>query len=141
MGRLQAEQPLVGEKGIGPALMVRSSSTPSQSLAFPKQAAKPHSYPAVDVRERRLVAVLEVFKPASKSRVQIQDDSTQALAGGPPRLRSDCVSKLAQALLSRVATPLLESIAQKVKAVFLRVDDPRLLGVQRQAGLRPPFPG
>src|SRR5258708_23709621 len=105
MDRCQAIKSLVGEEGVGPALMVGSPTAPTQAVAFTEEAAKPHPYPPVQIRERRFVAVFEVFKPASERRRERHDRPGEAVAGFPWCLRADRVLELVQALGPRVAAP------------------------------------
>src|SRR5947209_15606976 len=48
MGCHQTHQPLLGEKGIGPAMMVGSSATAFASGSATQDAAQAHAYPAVE---------------------------------------------------------------------------------------------
>ena len=91
MGGFQAIQPLLRKEGVRPALMVPSPTSALAALAFSENAAQPHPGPAVDILERRPVAVLEVFKPAPERRIDLGDDRSKAEPGGPLRLRSDRV--------------------------------------------------
>ncbi len=71
--------------------MVRTAASPSLFLPFPEYASQPHPYPAVQLGERRFVAVFEIFKPAPQSRIQRSDDHLKALPIGnrsAPRLAS-----------------------------------------------------
>src|SRR5215469_9806764 len=110
MGGFQAIQPLVSKEGIRPTLMVRSAAATPSALPFPEDAPQPPPYPAVHRRERRLVAVLEVFKPAPKRRIQRRDDRPKALAGRALRLAADRRFELLQALGSREALAPIEPI-------------------------------
>jgi hypothetical protein len=67
MGCDQTEQPLSGEKVIGPTVMIQSpSSTPTAGTPS-QDAAKTHANPAIQVREDVAVAaVLEVTEPTTK---------------------------------------------------------------------------
>src|SRR5271156_7184464 len=78
MGCFQAIQPVFGKVGISPALMIRSSATTFPALPFAEDASQPHPYPAVQIRERRLVAVFEILKPTTQCRIQRPDDRPKA---------------------------------------------------------------
>src|SRR5262249_36881290 len=116
----QAIQPLCGKEGIRPALMVRAATATALLLPPAEDAAKPHPDPAVQRLERGRVAVSEVGKPAAQCRIQRRDDRLKALSGGAPRLRSDRVLELPQALLAREPLVPVESITQEVKALRRR---------------------
>src|SRR5438552_16990485 len=84
--------------------------------------------------------MLEVLKPSAKRAVHVCDDLLQALAMIARGLLSDGVLELFQALLAWPFHALLEVVAQKVKAAFLRgVRNARLDGVQYQACTRHPL--
>src|SRR5664279_800440 len=120
--------------------MVRSASATFASNTFPQDAAQPHSHPAVDVGEGRLVTVFEIAKPAPKDVVDSCDRHEQASATGSRRLFPDSLFELRQALLPRPAHPTLEVIPQKIKPTLLRrVHEPCLVRMQRQSFRFHPF--
>ena len=67
----QVEQPTLGKDGILPAVMVPATTATPASCTFAQNRTQPHSQPAVDPRERPLVAVLEILKPATPCTVHI----------------------------------------------------------------------
>ena len=71
MGGGQVEQPTLGKDGILPAVMVPATTATLASCTFAQDRTQPHSQPAVDPRERPLVAVLEILKPATQCTVHI----------------------------------------------------------------------
>jgi hypothetical protein len=103
MGLFQAEKSLVGEEGIGPALMVRSTTSALLLHPLAEETPQTHAYPAVESLERPLVAVLEVFKPAAKRRIESRDDHEETAAGSTRGLLPDRLLELVQALRSRTA--------------------------------------
>src|SRR6266853_4486097 len=138
---LQAEQPKLGKVGNGPSRLIGTVrfGTPFPVAAFAQDASQPAADEAIFHAECRGAAVLEVFKPAPQRAVNVRDDLGQAVSRGPLGLRPDRVSELRPALGSRPAFAGLEVVAEKVKAVFAFVDQPRLGRMQRQAGLRRPL--
>src|SRR5215469_11575649 len=133
MSHNQREQPLLGKESGGPALMVESSS-PSLAFLAAQDAPQPHPDPAVQVGERSAMTVLEVPQPAAQGPVQVRDDGRQTLSLGAPRLGTDRLFELLQALRAWPAIAALKGIAQKVKAARLRsVEDTRLRRVQSQS--------
>src|SRR5947209_20384709 len=126
MGFFQAVEPLVGEEGVTPAVMVFPTTPAGQPHPLAEDAPQAHPDPPAQGRERPLVAVLEVPKPAAKCRGERRDDRRKALARGPLRLRSDRLLELLQALRSGAAGAVLEPVAQEVKGFETGVDDPRL---------------
>src|SRR3954469_15803922 len=122
MGSFQAVKPLVGEEGVGPALMVVTSATAGQLHPLAEDAPQTHAYPAVDPLKRPLVAVLEIFKPAPQGGIERPDDHEKALSGVPRGLRPDRFFELVQALRSGTAAAALEPITEKVKGIGPCVD-------------------
>src|ERR1700723_2795235 len=95
--------------------MIRSATPTFAAFAFSQDAAQPHSHPAVDWPEGRLVAMFEIAKPASQNVVQLRDNHRHARSACPRRLFPDSLFKLVQALLPWPSHPALEVIPQKVK--------------------------
>ena len=52
-GLLQAEQPVLGKEGIGPAMMIAASSASLSAQSFAEDASQPHPYPTVQLGKRR----------------------------------------------------------------------------------------
>ena len=74
MGSCQVVQPVSDKVGIGPALMIASSSLPLASGTFAKQTSQTHAYPTIQSRKRAAVtAVLKVREPATQDRVETRD--------------------------------------------------------------------
>ena len=136
MGLLQAKQPERGKVSVGPARLVGTIcfGTPFPMTSFAQDATQPAADKAIFHAECRPVAVLEVFKPAPQRAVHVGDDLGHAMPRGPLGLRPDRVPEFLAALASRPAFASLEVVAEKVKASFAFVDQPRLGRVQRQAG-------
>src|SRR5215469_7172424 len=133
MSHNQREQPLLGKESGGPALMVESSS-PSLAFLAAQDAPQPHPDPAVQVGERSAMTVWEVPQPAAQGPVPVRDDGRQTLSLGAPRLGTDRLFELLQALRAWPAIAALKGIAQKVKAARLpSVEDTRLRRVQSQS--------
>src|SRR5215472_17386831 len=126
MGAVQAEEPVFGKEGDGPADVVVAAADPFPTPPFAQDVTQPATDPAVERRKRRAVAVLEVFKPAPQRPVEIGDDHGQAVARGPAGFRPDRVLELLQALPPRPALAGRKLVAEKVKAAVLRVDQPGL---------------
>src|SRR5215470_10368676 len=88
------------------------------------------------------MGMLEVAEPALERPVEVDDDGLQAVPSGSPRLRTDRLLQLVEALLAHMTAAALEPIAEELKPVPLlpAVGDPRLLGMQREAVRRHPRP-
>jgi hypothetical protein len=74
MGSLQAEEPVLGKDGVGPAMMVVTPGDAPSSAVVAQQASQPAAYPSVESAERRAVAVQEVREPAAQHWVEAFDD-------------------------------------------------------------------
>ena len=57
-------------------------------------------------------------KPAAQGPIQVVDDLSPTLSGGPLRLGTDRVFELVQAFRPRTTRAALEAVAKEVKAVF-----------------------
>src|SRR5260370_18079589 len=101
MGSLQAEEPILGKEGVGPAMMVVTPGDAPSSAVVAQQASQPAAYPSVESAERGAVAVQEVGEPAAQHWVEAFDDRPQALPCGPPCLGTNDISQLPQPLLPR----------------------------------------
>src|SRR6516165_11153066 len=139
MGCCQAIQPAFSKVSIPPPLVIQTPATTLSALSFSEDASQPHPDPGVQGLERRLIAVLEISKPATQRGIQRPDDCRKAFPGVPFRFRSNRVLEFLQALGTWKALAFHELISQKLKGVFVRVDDPRLGWMQGQSGCRRPF--
>ena len=128
-----------GKEGIGPALMIASSTAATAAQAATKDTSNTHPYPSVHLAERFAVAMFEVFKPASDTTIDFPYDRIEALAVGAFGLRPYRFLELLEALVARPSVASLEVIPKEVKTATLRgVNDMRLVGVKRQLGfIRP----
>ena len=99
-----------------------------------QDASQPASNESIFHAECRPVAVFEVFKPAPERAIHVSDDLGHALPGGSLGLRPDRVPEFLAAFAARPVFTSLEVIAEKIKAILAFVDQPRLDGVQDQAG-------
>src|SRR5437870_12568754 len=79
LGLCKREQPLRGKESIGPALMIAPSAPTAPLLTLTQKAAQTHPEPGIQIRKGRVIAVLEIAKPASGDRVDARDDDLQAL--------------------------------------------------------------
>jgi hypothetical protein len=121
--------------------MISPASTALSLAPLAQNAPEPHPYPSVQRRKRSLMAVFEIFKPSDHRAIDVFDDYLQALAVRPLGFSTNRTLQLSQTLPSRPSHPSLEMVAQKVKAaLFFCVYNPRLYGMQGQAGLRRPSP-
>ena len=115
---------MYGKEGIGPAVVIPASATSSQANTVPEDTAQPHPNPLVQWRERELMAVFKVFKPAHQGAVDVRDGFLQAFAVGTSGFGPDGVLELLEALLARPTIASLEVVAQEVEAAPLgRVHD------------------
>src|SRR5205823_13067478 len=108
MGSFQAEKSMVGEEGVGPALMVCPTTPACLLHPLAEETPQTHAYPAVESLERPLVAVLEVFKPAAKRRGEREDDPGETVTGATRSLGPDRLFELVQALRPGTAGAVLE---------------------------------
>ena len=116
-GRVQGEQPGVGEEGVGPALMVGQAAPEAGMLGLLAQdRAQSSSHEPVERREGVWVGVLEVAEPAAQHRVEIGDDPREALPLRPSRLGPDAVLEPGQALPADKPASRLEPVAEEVEA-------------------------
>ena len=91
MGCGKGEQPMLGEEFVRPTLMIPASPSPFAFHAFPQNAPKAHSNPAVELDECRRRTVLEVAKPATDNRSNLRYDARQAVCIAAPGVRTDGV--------------------------------------------------
>src|SRR6266545_7730135 len=115
MGLLQAEQTGRGKEGVGPALMVGAAGIAPPLGAPAQDRAQAPTDEAVERREARPVAVLEVGEPAPQHGVEIADDTLQGLSQQPRRARPDGLSELGPALVARPTPAALEPVAQELE--------------------------
>jgi hypothetical protein len=79
MGRYKRDQPLSAKESVGPALMVAPTASAPESETLAQYTAQAHPDPAVQRRECRRPAVLEIFKPAHDRPIDLVDDRLQAV--------------------------------------------------------------
>src|SRR5881396_594991 len=101
LGLCKREQPLRGKESIGPALMIAPPAPTTPFLAFTQKAAQTHPEPGIQIRKGRVIAVLEIAKPASGDRVDARDDDLQALPIAALGQDANLVPQLFQALAPR----------------------------------------
>src|SRR5919198_5515710 len=134
MGCGKRKQPLRRKVSIGPALMVCSSSPSAQLETFAENTAQPHSHPFVLRLERGLVAMFEIFKPASQRAVHILNSNLQGAPVRAPGFPANGVPQLLNALGARPSIAPLKVIAQKVEATSDgRIHEASLLRMQGQS--------
>src|SRR5207249_8901442 len=120
LGLCKREQPLRGKESIGPALMIAPSAPTAPLLTLTQKAAQPHPEPGIQIRKGRVIAVLEIAKPASGDRVDARDDDLQALPIAALGQDANFVPQLFQALRARPSKSALEVIPKKVEAAMFR---------------------
>src|SRR3989454_10633194 len=134
MGSDKRVQPMRGKIGVGPALMIRSTSATTPVLAFAENTAQPHSHPAVLSFQRVFLAMFEIIKPASQRLVHVLDDDRQGLSVSSPRLLADGVAHFLDTLRSGPFIAALEVIAKKVESTpYRRVHNTSLFRMQAQS--------
>src|SRR5258706_13764579 len=100
-GCLQAVVAVRGKIGVGPTLMIQSTTATVTARALAKNAPQPAANPLVHVRERRVITVLEVAEPTPPRSVPVVDNARQRTPIRSLRLRAKGVLELGQALPSR----------------------------------------
>ena len=76
MGCGKTEQPMLGEEGIAPAMMIGTPTATAKSETFSQDAAETHSNPTIEIGIRAVVtAVLEIREPTPKSSVHAGHDA------------------------------------------------------------------
>src|SRR5947209_19285905 len=91
-------------------------------------------YPAIHRFEHGVLAVFEVFKPASRAVIDIPDNIFQASGSAAVGPLAYGLFELIQALLARPSVASLEVVSQKVEPAFLAgVDNARFGRMQRQS--------
>ena len=70
MGLRQTEEPVFGEEGVRPALVIQPAAAAAAFAPFPENAPKPAAYPAVELAETPASMVLEVREPTARRLVQ-----------------------------------------------------------------------
>src|SRR6266704_671322 len=90
-------------------------------------------YPTIHRFEHGVLAVLEVFKPASRALIDFPDDSSQASGSAALGLIAYGLFEFIQALRAGPTVVSLEVVPQKVEPAFLAgIDDARFGRMQRQ---------
>src|SRR5438445_8749284 len=105
------EQPVFGEVGIGPELVVAHSHPAFQTVAFAQDGSHSSAYPTVQVSERTFLAVLEITKPSAQGAIHLRNDLFQAFAIGPSGFLANGFFELFQTLLARPFHAALKVIA------------------------------
>src|ERR1700730_17782360 len=105
IGTLQAEEPMFGKEGIGPRDVVGAAGDPRAPVLLARDIAQPPADPAVERRECRALAVLEVVEPAAQRRIEVLDDLEQAVSRGAFGLGPDHILELLQAFGGRWLHP------------------------------------
>src|SRR5260370_18532367 len=117
MGFTQAVQPVFGEEGIRPALVVRSPSPTVASVPLTQKAAQTTTNPAVQRGVDVPVTMTKVREPALQRRSQRRHDAQHTVPIGPACLDPDRVLELVQAFLPRQTQVAPEVVAQEVKTL------------------------
>ncbi len=140
MGCFHAEQPMLGEERVWPAIVCPASTLVTVLLVTLQEnppQAPPN--PAIQVTEhRRVRGVLEVLKPPYTRPIDSRNDDLQTVAMRPRGLGPDRVFELLEALIPRPTLATLKVIAQEVEPFPVRIHDPGLDRMQGQAGIRRP---
>ena len=63
--------------------------------------------------------MLEVLEPAPDSRIDIGNDSLNAISASPPSLGADCILELLKTLRTHIATARFKTISEELKALSL----------------------
>ena len=74
MGLRPTEEPMLGEEGVRPAMVVHPPTATSARAPFPQNAPKAAAYPAVEVDKMPDPMVFEVLEPTAKRPVQRLND-------------------------------------------------------------------
>src|SRR5271165_4124557 len=114
--------------------MVSTGRTLGTSVSTAEDAPQALAYPAIHWPEHGVLAVLEVFKPASRGAVNFPDNIFQASGPAAVGLLAYGLFELIQALLARPTVASLEVVSQKVEPAFLAgVHNARFGRMQRQS--------
>src|SRR5688572_12296212 len=101
MGMCKREQPLRCKESIRPQLIVTFPSTTTAVSTFAQDAAQTHPEPLVQRRKRRVVAMFEIPKPASRDQIDARDDYLQASPVVALGKHAQLVLEFLQALAAR----------------------------------------
>ena len=115
MGLYKAEKSMSPKVRVGPAKMIVAMADAMQPLTLAQYAPKAPPNPFVDGSKGGFMTVLEVFKPALQSAVNIGNNLSQATAVAAPRFGSNGIFELLQAFLARPSSALHKVVAEKVK--------------------------
>src|SRR5213083_1227 len=110
--------------------MVRATAATPSALTLTQNAAQTHADPAVNIREYVPVTMLKVPEPSLERLAQGGRNAVQAAAVGAFRLGTHGILQLVHAFLPRQAKPATKGIAEKVKAVRLRIHHLRFGGMK-----------
>ena len=104
-----------GEVGIGPSLIIGSTSAPFLFPTLSKDAAQSSTRVGIDGPKDIRLTVFKVLKPSSKGPTQVLTNRAQAPPIGPPGLATNRVFEFIHAFLARPFHSPLKMIAQKVE--------------------------
>src|SRR5260370_23748168 len=123
MGFTQAVQPVFGEEGIRPALVVRSPSPTVASVPLTQKAAQTTTNPAVQRGVDVPVTMTKVREPALQRRSQRRHDAQHTVPIGPPCLAPNLSLELPHPFLPPPPQHSPAAVAQEVKALRPSLDD------------------
>ena len=132
MSLVHGEETHLLEESVRPALMIGTASEAAAVLTSTKDRPQPPSDPPINRREGVGVTVLEVCEPAPEDWIDGLNDPPETVSVRSTRPLSERILELSQTLLTRVASPLLEVISEKVEpACRCGVDESGLLRMER----------
>src|SRR5439155_7321347 len=101
-----------------PALMIMSTKSHARSLLLLSQHRPQSSaYKAIHPLKRVRMSLLEIVKPTTKRRIQLDDDPCQTVPARALSPHPNAILHRLVALFAYPAPPQLEMITQKVKAL------------------------
>src|SRR4051794_5720681 len=112
--------------------MIATGCTVGTCVPSAQDAPQALPYPAIHRLEHGVLAVLEVFKPASCAAIDFPDNIFEASGSAAMSFLAYGLFELIQALLAGPTVASLEVIPQKVEPAFLAgIDDARFGRMQR----------
>ena len=111
MGFAHGDKPAFSEKGIRPQPVIFISSAGVRPLLlFAQYGSQTTAYEAVEGVEGITMSMLEVSKPASDRRIQIEYDFLDAVTARSTRLHTDIILKPLETFRPHISTAILKPV-------------------------------
>jgi len=138
MGIFKAKEPSGPKESVRPPIMVITPADPLPLETPSEDTPQAAPYPLIKARKSALIAMLEVLKPSPKRAVDIGNNALQRVSVGSPRLLTNGLFHLLQALCPWPTGAPFEMISKEVKPLPRRshLHQPSLFRMYPESFLR-----